>query len=41
MNLKYNHELKPCFRMIRFRGRITADIYRIGFPSTNFGSSPK
>ncbi len=33
LNLKYNPELKGAFRMIRFRGRIAADIYRIGLPS--------
>lgn len=33
LNLKYNPELKPGFRMIRFRPRIALDIYRIGFPS--------
>ena len=33
LNLKYNPELKGAFRMIRFRGPIAADIYRIGFPS--------
>ncbi len=33
LNFRYNPELKPAFRMIRFRKRITADIYRIGFPS--------
>ena len=33
LNLKYNPVLKPAFRMIRFRGRIAADIYRIAYPS--------
>lgn len=33
LNLKYNPVLKPAFRMIRFRSRIAADIYRIAYPS--------
>lgn len=33
LNLKYNPVLRPAFRMIRFRGRIIADIYRIAYPS--------
>lgn len=33
LNLKYNPDLRGAFRMIRFRGRIAADIYRIGMPS--------
>ena len=33
LNLKYNPELSPAFRKIRFNGRIALDIYRIGFPS--------
>ena len=33
LNLKYNPDLKGAFRMIRFRRRIAADIYRIGLPS--------
>ena len=33
LNLKYNPELKAAFRMIRFRGRIAADIYQIAYPS--------
>ena len=33
LNLKYNPELKPAFKMIRFRKAIAADIYKIGFPS--------
>ena len=33
LNLKYNPELRRAFRMIRFRRRIAADIYRIGLPS--------
>ena len=33
LNLKYNPELSPAFKRIRFNGRIALDIYRIGFPS--------
>ena len=33
LNLKYNPELSPAFKKIRFNGRIALDIYRIGFPS--------
>ena len=33
LNLKYNLVLKDSFKMIRFRGRIAADIYRIAYPS--------
>jgi len=33
MNFKYNPELKPAFRKIRFDARISANIYRIGLPS--------
>ena len=33
LNLKYNPVLKDSFKMIRFRGRIAADIYRIAYPS--------
>ena len=33
LNLKYNPVLKASFKMIRFRGRIAADIYRIAYPS--------
>ena len=33
LNMKYNPVLKASFRMIRFRGRIAADIYRIAYPS--------
>ena len=33
LNLKYNPVLKDAFKMIRFRGRIAADIYRIAYPS--------
>ena len=33
LNLKYNPVLKAAFGMIRLRGRIAADIYRIAYPS--------
>lgn len=33
LNLKFNHELKASFRMIRFRAGIAASIYKIGLPS--------
>ena len=33
LNLKYNPVLRDSFKMIRFRGRIAADIYRIAYPS--------
>ena len=33
LNLKYNPVLRDSFRMVGFRGRIAADIYRIAYPS--------
>ena len=33
LNMKDNPVLKPAFRMIRFRKRVAADIYRIAYPS--------